>query len=69
MTNYEVENAKQLVGFKIAGVIFNVGGSFGLRCTKGSQELLAWVDCDPEGNGPGHLNIEKKKKNKIDDQN
>ena len=24
---------------------------------RGKQLFNVWVDCDPEGNGPGHLNI------------
>ena len=30
---------------------------FGLQVRKGARLFNVWVDCDPEGNGPGHLDI------------
>ena len=63
MSNHEAEmqNAKQLVGGVITGVCeTDDKESFGLTVDMpGSQRkrYLAWVDRDPEGNGPGHLNI------------
>jgi hypothetical protein len=26
----------------------------------GREEVIAWIQADPEGNGPGHLNIESQ---------
>ena len=32
--------------------------SFGFEVRRPDGKLVdVWVDCDPEGNGPGHLNI------------
>ena len=58
----EVEQAKQLVGFTVEGVCHtNDFESFGLTLRRGKHRLTVWVDCDPEGNGPGHLSIEEAK--------
>jgi hypothetical protein len=55
----EVEQAKELIGFTITGVCHTKDNeSFGLVVKKGRVCKTVWVDCDPEGNGPGHLNIE-----------
>ena len=35
-------------------------GSFGLTLRRGRKTFNVWVNCDPEGNGPGHLNIEEE---------
>jgi len=32
--------------------------SFGFRVVKGKKKFNVWVSRDPEGNGPGHLEIE-----------
>ena len=37
-----------------------ISSSFGLTLRRGRKTLNVWVDCDPEGNGPGHLNIEEE---------
>lgn len=63
MTHTEAE-AKQIrdtiVGGKIRAAFTTPdGGSFGFRVGNGDKEFDVWVDCDPEGNGPGHLNIEE----------
>ncbi len=57
------EIADKLVGAKITGAIESPGndfseGSFGFNVTaKGGKKLQVWVDMDPEGNGPGWLQI------------
>ena len=52
---------EQLVGLTVTGLIKDPSDEFalvwGLRFDDGT---LAFIQCDPEGNGPGHLHIEKK---------
>lgn len=56
----EIEQAKRLVGFTVEGVCHTEDGeSFGLTLRRGKERMNVWVDCDPEGNGPGHLAIEE----------
>ena len=58
----EVKQAQKLVGYQVVGVCRTANqDSFGLIVRKGSRTLNVWVDCDPEGNGPGHLNLEVEK--------
>jgi hypothetical protein len=48
-----------LVGFKITGVALDKENeSYGLVIERGKSKKIAWVDCDPEGNGPGWLQVE-----------
>ncbi len=57
----EIEQVRQLVGFTVAGVCHTADfESFGLTLRRRRKTLNIWVDCDPEGNGPGHLNIEEE---------
>ena len=57
----EIKQAKRLLGFAVVGACHTEDfGSFGLTLKKGRKTLNIWVDCDPEGNGPGHLNIEEE---------
>jgi hypothetical protein len=60
---YAAEQLKQLVGGKITDtVVASDGESYGFVVkTKGGTEKVCWVDCDPEGNGPGWLQIEEQK--------
>lgn len=57
------EIADKLVGAKITGAIESPGndfseGSFGFQVTTAKgQSIQVWVDMDPEGNGPGWLQI------------
>jgi hypothetical protein len=54
----EVAQARILVGGSIEVVLTNPDSrSFGLHVVKNGQHYDVWVDRDPEGNGPGHLNI------------
>ena len=57
----EDEQAQQLLGFTVVGICHTADfDSFGLTLRRGRKTLNVWVDCDPEGNGPGHLNIEEE---------
>jgi hypothetical protein len=57
----------QLVGGKITQVIteFDVGGGpdhyYGFVVEKEDKAYDCIILCDPEANGPGHLDIEKEK--------
>ena len=56
-----VEHLSRLVGKKIIGLavtdeVPNYDTLYGLRLSGG---LIAWIQCDPEGNGPGFLSIEQ----------
>ena len=56
----EIEQAKRLVGFTVEGVCHTEDGeSFGLTLRREKKRMNVWVDCDPEGNGPGHLALEE----------
>ena len=64
--NREVERAGRLVGGTIQKVLkvdsskLFPDGSYGLEVRMPDGKAFhVWVDCDPEGNGPGHLEIEK----------
>ncbi len=57
----EIQNANQLLNGAIEAIITNEPDDsmpgFGLQVRHSKQLFNVWVDCDPEGNGPGHLNI------------
>ena len=56
----EVRQAQRLIGASVVAVCNTADfSSFGLKLRLGSKTVVVWVDCDPEGNGPGHLNIEE----------
>lgn len=61
------EIADKLVGAKITTALESPGndfsdGSFGFAVkTKAGETLQVWVDMDPEGNGPGWLQICQEK--------
>ena len=47
---------KELLGRTITEIVISDDKvSFGFRV---DSDLLCWVDCDPEGNGPGWLAME-----------
>lgn len=56
----EILQLKSLVGGRITEVIKTADvESFGFIVVLPDRSTRhVWVDCDPEGNGPGHLNIE-----------
>ncbi len=57
MNQYLEKHLKPLIGQKIIGLIEDPeGGFYGFRVEGG---VNVWVLCDPEGNGPGHLDIVK----------
>lgn len=58
-----VRHLNQLRGKTVKEVIVDpsdlgIGPIYGLSFTDGTD---AWIMCDPEGNGPGHLEIETPK--------
>ena len=53
--DYNEKHLSQLVGKKIVGLIKDGGGTYGFKTDAGQ---LVWIMCDPEGNGPGHLDIQ-----------
>ena len=56
---YAVDLLKALVGWQIvATTITPDNESYGFVVQKGKSRKVCWVDCDPEGNGPGWLQIE-----------
>ncbi len=57
----EIKNAQPLIGAQILDLIQSDTGYWGFRiCTKHGKRISVWVDCDPEGNGPGHLHLEQE---------
>jgi len=69
--NAESFHYNVLIGCKITGTVQSEGGDavsydtmIGLTCEKGTgrnrEEFVAWIQSDPEGNGRGHLEIEKQ---------
>lgn len=60
---FHVKHLSQLLGETITGIVYDeaetgTGRLYGLRLTGGK---VAWILADPEGNGPGHLEIETPK--------
>jgi hypothetical protein len=65
---YAADQLKELVGFKIIDTVVTPdNSSYGFIVERadevethvfGPERKVCWVDCDPEGNGPGWLNIE-----------
>jgi hypothetical protein len=50
---------KKVIGLCVDNQSFDDQAVYGLRFSGG---LIAWIQCDPEGNGPGFLSIEKEGK-------
>ena len=49
----------QLVGMTVTGLANDGAGNWGIMLeNKSKQKLAAWISRDPEGNGPGWLQIE-----------
>jgi hypothetical protein len=63
--DYEtLQISEKLVGKTIIGAIrSSCGQYFGFKCrdNSGGNPLHVWINQDPEGNGPGHLEIEVAK--------
>ena len=68
---FAADQLKQLVGFKIVDTVITPDSdSYGFVVERadeiethvlGPDRKVCWVDCDPEGNGPGWLQIEEQK--------
>ena len=59
-----IEYYKKIVGPINGGTITGLiqsQDSWGLAIKKGEKVFKVWVDMDPEGNGPGHLDVEEDK--------
>jgi hypothetical protein len=61
--DYTFEHLEQLIGFTVTRIVKAeddeyTEGSYGLVLEKDGKKKQAWIDQDPEGNGPGHLDIE-----------
>jgi len=56
------ENIQEIIGTRIVNaVVSNDKESWGFRVAFPNGKFkIVWVSCDPEGNGPGFLDIEKK---------
>lgn len=56
--DFMVKHYSQLLGKTVQNLLVDNladnGPCFGLKFTDGTK---AWIMCDPEGNGPGHLDI------------
>jgi len=51
---------RQLIGMTVADVVMTPASDFvGLVFTCKGKRKIAWVQCDPEGNGHGFLAIEE----------
>lgn len=71
MTDPELEHLRQLVGWTVAHVICIDGSpetyapepvyALILRKSGSKEQFLCRIQCDPEGNGPGFLSIEKER--------
>lgn len=61
---YALKKANEkLIGASIVGTATN-GAEYdeycwGLVVEKNGQKLVCWIDADPEGNGPGFMQIEE----------
>lgn len=59
----EIENAKRLVTGRIIGFIEDGQGYWGIQVKLPTGKCFdVWINCDPEGNGPGHLDIQESPK-------
>lgn len=61
---YNLNKVAPLVGATIKQIIQsdddgNHYQAYGFRCVKDGQWFDVWIDMDEEGNGPGHLDVEK----------
>ena len=58
----EIQNAQPLVGGTILSFFTDTPGEYwGFRVRlRNGRGAHVWVNCDPEGNGPGHLEIDNQ---------
>lgn len=62
--DYFIKHYEDLVGYKVSSVTKDTSDLvpfYGLVLTKNKQSKVAWVLQDPEGNGPGFLEINTNK--------
>lgn len=66
---WEASQARLLVGATIHAIIKTSDSeAFGLKVQLANGDFRSvWIECDPEGNGPGHLAIEKPDTAQITD--
>lgn len=63
-SDYEDKELSKLVGCEVTHLVETPEGEdehfYGLRFfnPKTKKVYIAWIQCDPEGNGPGFLNID-----------
>ena len=57
--DYMVEHLSQLVGKTVTKVVKDGEGYDAFWGLKFDDGTVAFILCDPEGNGPGHLEIQK----------
>ncbi len=71
MTTRQKENSiamfkhlSQLKGWVVTDIVRDGGSAYTEECFGLQMEngMTAWIQCDPEGNGPGFLEIEKPTK-------
>jgi hypothetical protein len=60
--SFEEKHLKRLVGKTVVGLVRDGGSSYTDECwgLRFSDGTVAWIQCDPEGNGPGFLAIDAK---------
>lgn len=56
-----VNHLKQLIGKGVVSLVASNHDDSGIYGLKFHDGTIAWILCDPEGNGPGHLDITKSK--------
>ena len=62
---FAADQLKQLVGFQIVDTVMTEDGeSYGFivqrdQHGKSIERKVCWIDCDPEGNGPGWVSIQE----------
>lgn len=56
---YQAQKASELIGGTVVGVFTDPNGEYwGVDVLHNGTTLHIWVNCDPEGNGPGAFDIE-----------
>lgn len=57
---WQIKQVEALIGATIVGAAQDdENEAFGLILKKGGKQVVAWVLMDPEGNGPGTLDIQQ----------
>jgi len=58
--NYMEAHLLKLVGKRIVAIVQEAETQYSVGCygLRFDDETVAWIQCDPECNGPGHLDIE-----------